>query len=47
LDSNISHGAGPMKTLGFLNVGQSVTHNNVKFELTAADSTGVYLTVTR
>ena len=47
LDSNISHGAGPMKTLGFLKVGQSVTHNNVKVELTAADSTGVYLTVTR
>ncbi len=47
LDSNISHGAGPMKTLGFLKVGQSVTHNNVKVELTAADSTGVYISVTR
>ena len=47
LDSNISHGAGPMKTIGFLTVGQSVTHNNVKVELTAADSTGVYLTVMR
>ena len=47
LDSNINHGAGPMKTLGFLKVGQSVTHNNVKVDLTAADSSGVYLTVTR
>ena len=47
LDSSISHGAGPMKTVGFLTVGQSVTHNNVKVELTAADTTGVYLTVTR
>jgi hypothetical protein len=47
VDSNISHGAGPMKTVGFLKVGQSLTHNNVKVELTAADATGVYLTVTR
>ena len=47
LDSTIGHGAGPMKTVGFLKVGQSVTHNNVKVELTAADATGVYLAVTR
>ncbi len=47
LDSTIGHGAGPMKTIGFLKVGQSLTHNNAKVELTAADATGVYLTVTR
>ncbi|MGA1182670.1 MAG: hypothetical protein ACO3Z1_04690 [Ilumatobacteraceae bacterium] len=47
VDSTIGHGAGPMKTVGFLKVGQSLTHNNVKVELTAADATGVYLTVTR
>jgi hypothetical protein len=47
LDSTIGHGAGPMKSIGFLQVGQSVTHNNVKIELTATDATGVYLTVTR
>ena len=47
LNSNISHGAGPMKTLGLLGSGQSVTHAGVKFEVSTADSTGVYITVTR
>ncbi len=47
LNSNISHGAGPMKTLGLLGAGQSVTHAGVKFEVSATDSSGVYITVTR
>jgi hypothetical protein len=47
LDSTIGHGAGPMKTIGRLRTGQSVTHMNVKIEVTAADATGVYITVTR
>jgi hypothetical protein len=36
-----------MKTIGRLRTGQSVTHMNVKIEVTAADATGVYITVTR
>jgi len=47
LDSTINHGAGPMKTIGTLRTGQSFTHMNVKIEVTAADATGVYITVTR
>ncbi len=47
LNSNISHGAGPMKTLGLLGSGQSVTHAGVTFQVSATDSSSVYITVTR
>ena len=47
LNSNIGHGAGPMKTLGFLSTGQSLTYAGVKFDVSTADSSGVYISVTR
>ena len=47
LNSNIGHGAGPMKTLGFLSTGQSLTYAGVKFDVSTADSSGAYISVTR
>ena len=47
LNSNISHGAGPMKTLGLLQAGQWITHAGLEIAVSAVDATGVYVTVGR
>lgn len=47
LNSNISHGAGPMQTVRLLQAGQRVIHNGVEIVVSAVDATGVYLTVIR
>jgi len=43
LDSNIGHGAGPIKTLGLLQAGQSITHTRMHVTVSAADSSSVYV----
>lgn len=45
LNSNIEHGAGPMRTLGFLQIGRSISHANVSITAAAVDAAGVYLAV--
>jgi hypothetical protein len=45
LDSNVGHGAGPMKTLGLLAVGQSITYAGVQVTVNAVDATSVYVSV--
>jgi len=47
LDSNIGHGAGPIKTLGLLQAGQSITHAGMQVTVSAADSSSVYVRVGR
>ena len=47
LDSNIGHGAGPIKTLGLLQAGQSVTHAGMQVTVSAADSSSVYVKIGR
>jgi len=45
LNSNIGHGAGKMKTLGLLQVGQWISHAGVEIAISAIDVIGVYVTV--
>jgi hypothetical protein len=47
LDSNIGHGAGPIKTLALLQAGQSITHAGMQVTVSAADSSSVYVKIGR
>jgi len=47
LNSTIGHGAGPIKMLGLLQVGQRITHAGVEISVSAVDATGVFVTVGR
>ena len=47
LNSNIGHGAGPIKTLGLLQAGQSITHAGMQVTVSAADSSSVYVKIGR
>jgi len=47
LNSTIGHGAGPMKTLGLLQAGQRIAHAGVEISVSAVDTTGVFVTVSR
>jgi len=45
LDSYIEHGAGPMRTIGTLQNGQTLTHRNIELRVLALDQTGAYIRV--
>lgn len=45
LDSYIEHGAGPMKTIGTLQNGQTLTHRKLRFTVLDVDQTGAYIRI--
>jgi len=45
LDSRISHGAGPITTIGQLTLGETVRRANVSITFRAVDTSGVYLEI--
>ena len=47
LNSFINHGAGPLKTLGTVGVGEVFAHENFRFKIVAADFESIYVEIQR
>jgi hypothetical protein len=47
LDSNIGHGAGPMKTIDTITLGGSLTYGGFEYTVLAADNSGIFVKVRR